>query len=214
MGYDDHLSPGKSSLWDRLIVTDEHYADRSQVCNCYVSLISLLAYDIHILIAFDRSPTIMWVGQKEFVFLLYWIYVRLVCIMVNRLTLELRAFFIQENATSMQRTEPSSGTTPFGKKRSRVTLKFRSPSRTALSTTFSGMDSDFVDSRDPKLQTISETSNASHSIGAVSSDVEEFELQKLKEGEYSLETPVWKGAGQTCTCCRCVIHDTRRMDIT
>lgn len=112
--------------------------------------------------------------------------------MVNRLTLELRAFFIQENATSMQRTEPSSGTTPFGKKRSRVTLKFRSPSRTALSTTFSGMDSDFVDSesRDPKLQTISEASNASHSIGAVSSDVEEFELQKLKESEYSLETPV------------------------
>lgn len=110
--------------------------------------------------------------------------------MVNRLTLELRAFFIQENATSMQRTEPSSGTTPFGKKRSRVTLKFRSPSsRTALSTTFSGMDSDFVDSRDPKLQTISEASNASHSIGAVSSDVEEFELQKLKESEYSLETP-------------------------
>lgn len=110
--------------------------------------------------------------------------------MVNRLTLELRAFFIQENATTMHRTEPSSGATPFGQKRSRVTLKFRSPSRTALSTTFSGMDSDFVDSRDAKLQTISEASNVSQSVGAVSSEVEEFELQKIKDREYSLATPV------------------------
>lgn len=110
--------------------------------------------------------------------------------MVNRLTLELRAFFIQENATTMQRTEPSSGTTPFGQKRSRVTLKFRSPSRTALSTTFSGMDSDFVDSRNAKLQTISEASNASQSVGAGSTDAEEFELQKLQASEFSLGTPV------------------------
>lgn len=107
---------------------------------------------------------------------------RLVCTMVNRLTLDLRAFFIQENTTA-QRLELQTMPTFMQRARSRMTLRFTSPSRTMLSTTFSAMEVEALDREGGGvgkmgLQTISE---ASHSQGKQSSEMDEYEMQKIRK---------------------------------
>ena len=109
---------------------------------------------------------------------------RLSNIMVNRLTIDLRSFFVVENATVMPTVDNASVPMPPRQKRSRVTLKFTSPSRTALSSaqfTSVGMDlgkDDYTDHdpRDTKMQTISEQSGRSESV-----DLQEYEMQKLRK---------------------------------
>jgi len=106
----------------------------------------------------------------------------LVCVMINRLTLDLRGFYAPMEATTVHKTEPQSIPRPGGNAQSRVTLQFTSPDRTALSTTFSEMD---VEPRHAKMDMISEVSRTSQSIGAHSSDQEEYEMQRMKGRPYA-----------------------------
>lgn len=106
--------------------------------------------------------------------------------MINRLTLDLRGFYAPVEATTVHRTDPHSIPRPTDNAQSRLTLQFTSPDRTALSTTLSEMDAQPYHA---KLDMISEVSRTSQSIGAHSSEQEEYELQRMKGRPYA--SAVW-----------------------
>lgn len=82
----------------------------------------------------------------------------------------------------MHRAEPHSIPRPADNAQSTVTLQFTSPDRTALSTTFSEMDAQPYHA---KMDMISEVSRTSQSIGAHSSEQEEYEMQRMKGRPYA-----------------------------
>lgn len=106
--------------------------------------------------------------------------------MINRLTLDLRGFYAPVEATTVHRTDPHSIPRPTDNAQSRLTLQFTSPDRTALSTTFSEMDAQPYHA---KMDMISEVSRTSQSIGAHSSEQEEYEMQRMKGRPYA--SAVW-----------------------